>query len=138
MEPAMFAVNNLWIRIAAALVFIMHLGFATLESGQTQKKNCVNILFKNVWIITTGLLLYAFWGFNSMYPGDGGNGFFNPDHSIGTQILGTVAIGAFAFVFAFVVFFVLKLTMGVRVSEEMEVEGLDVPEHGVPAYADLA
>lgn len=73
---ALFTVNNLWICIAAALVFIMHLGFATLESGLTQSKNTVNILFKNVWIITSGLLLYAFWGFNSMYPGDAGNGFF--------------------------------------------------------------
>ncbi len=72
----MFTINNLWICIAAALVFIMHLGFATLESGLTQSKNTVNILFKNVWIITSGILLYAFWGFNSMYPGDGGNGFF--------------------------------------------------------------
>jgi len=67
---ALFTVNNLWICIAAALVFIMHLGFATLESGLTQSKNTVNIIFKNVWIITTGILLYAFWGFNSMYPGE--------------------------------------------------------------------
>lgn len=68
---ALFTVNNLWICIAAALVFIMHLGFATLESGLTQSKNTVNILFKNIWIITSGILLYAFWGFNSMYPGEG-------------------------------------------------------------------
>ncbi len=72
---ATFTVNNLWICIAAALVFIMHLGFATLECGLTQKKNTVNILFKNVWIISTGILLYAAWGFNAMYPGDF-NGFF--------------------------------------------------------------
>ena len=65
-----FSVNNLWICISAALVFIMHLGFLTLESGLTQKKNAVNIIFKNVWIICTGVLLYAFWGFNAMYPGD--------------------------------------------------------------------
>ncbi len=65
-----FTVNNLWICISAALVFIMHLGFTTLESGLTQKKNAVNIIFKNVWIICTGLLLYAAWGFNAMYPGD--------------------------------------------------------------------
>ena len=76
-EPyAVFAVNNLWICIAAALVFIMHLGFATLESGLTQSKNSVNMLFKNVWIISVGILMYAFWGFNAMYPGDGGNGIF--------------------------------------------------------------
>ncbi len=71
-----FAVNNIWICISAALVFIMHLGFSTVESGLAQKKNCVNILFKNVWIVTTGLIMYALWGFNSMYPGEGGNGFF--------------------------------------------------------------
>lgn len=75
---ATFAVNNLWICISAALVFIMHLGFTTLEAGLTQKKNAVNIIFKNVWIVCTGVLLYAFWGFNAMYPGDLGtwNGYF--------------------------------------------------------------
>ena len=66
---ATFTVNNLWICISAALVFIMHLGFTTLESGLTQKKNAVNIIFKNVWIVCMGILLYAAWGFNAMYPG---------------------------------------------------------------------
>ena len=70
-----FTISNLWVLIAAGLVFIMHLGFATLESGLTQSKNTVNILFKNVFIICMGLLTYAIWGFNAMYPGDF-NGFF--------------------------------------------------------------
>ncbi len=65
-----FTVSNLWLLLAAALVFTMHLGFATLESGLTQSKNTVNVLFKNVFIITMGILTYALWGFNSMYPGD--------------------------------------------------------------------
>ena len=65
-----FVVDNLWILIAAALVFLMHLGFATLESGLTRQKNTVNVLFKNVFIICIGILTYALWGFNSMYPGD--------------------------------------------------------------------
>jgi len=47
----------------------MHLGFATLESGLTQAKNTVNILFKNVSIVAIGILTYAFCGFNIMYPG---------------------------------------------------------------------
>jgi len=64
-----FAVSMLWTVIAAALVFIMHLGFATLEAGLTQSKNTVNILFKNVWIISVGLLTYAAIGFNTHYPG---------------------------------------------------------------------
>ncbi len=65
-----FTVSMLWTVIAAAMVFIMHLGFATLEAGLTQSKNTVNILFKNVWIISIGLLTYAAMGFNTHYPGD--------------------------------------------------------------------
>jgi Amt family ammonium transporter len=67
---AMFTVNNLWMMIAAGLVFIMHLGFATLESGLTRAKNTTNILFKNTFIVCIGLLSYAVIGFNLMYPGD--------------------------------------------------------------------
>jgi len=65
-----FMVDNLWILMAAALVFLMHLGFATIESGLTRQKNTVNILFKNVFIISMGVLTYSVWGFNAMYPGD--------------------------------------------------------------------
>tara|TARA_B100001063_G_scaffold84584_1_gene78866 strand:- start:661 stop:1851 length:1191 start_codon:yes stop_codon:yes gene_type:complete len=55
--------------ICTALVFFMHMGFAFLEIGLTRKKNTINILFKNIFIITTGLLLYGIVGFNLMYPG---------------------------------------------------------------------
>ena len=71
-----FTVNNLWILIAAALVFIMHLGFSALEAGFVRKKNVVNILFKNSMIIAIGLLTYWFVGFNLMYPGSNAGGFF--------------------------------------------------------------
>ena len=46
-----FMIDNLWILMAAALVFVMHLGFATLESGLTRQKNTANILFKNMFVI---------------------------------------------------------------------------------------
>ena len=65
-----FTTSMLWTVIAAALVFLMHLGFATLEAGLTQSKNTVNILFKNVFIISIGILSYAVIGFNTHYPGD--------------------------------------------------------------------
>jgi Amt family ammonium transporter len=65
-----FTVSNLWMMIATCLVFIMHLGFATVESGLCQAKNCVNILYKNTAIPLIGVLLYAAWGFNLMYPGE--------------------------------------------------------------------
>ncbi len=67
-----FVTSMLWTVIGAAFVFIMHLGFATLESGLCQSKNTVNILFKNVAIIAIGVLSYALYGFKSHYPGDDG------------------------------------------------------------------
>ncbi len=65
-----FTINNVWMMLSTALVFIMHLGFATVESGLTRAKNTCNILFKNTLIPAIGLLTYAFVGFNLMYPGD--------------------------------------------------------------------
>jgi Amt family ammonium transporter len=62
-------VSNVWMMIATFLVFIMHLGFASLEAGLTRAKNTVNILFKNTMIPAIGLLTYAWFGFNLMYPG---------------------------------------------------------------------
>jgi len=62
--------NNVWMMICTALVFFMHTGFAFLEIGLTRQKNTINILFKNIFIITTGLLLYYLIGFNLMYPGE--------------------------------------------------------------------
>ncbi|MFI4859622.1 MAG: ammonium transporter [Phycisphaerales bacterium JB063] len=71
MEDINFIVGNLWLLIAGAMVFTMHLGFACVESGLTRSKNTVNILFKNTMIICIGLLTYGLVGFNLMYPGFG-------------------------------------------------------------------
>ncbi|MGC1516358.1 MAG: ammonium transporter [Maribacter sp.] len=69
MEAGLFTANNIWMMVATALVFFMHTGFAFLEIGLTRQKNTINILFKNIFIITGGLLLYYAFGFNLMYPG---------------------------------------------------------------------
>ncbi len=69
MNEALFTANNVWMLVATVLVFIMHLGFASLEAGFVQRKNTVNILFKNAMIIAIGLLTYFFIGFSLMYPG---------------------------------------------------------------------
>jgi Amt family ammonium transporter len=74
----LFTVNNVWMMLATALVFVMHLGFAALESGLTRSKNTVNVLFKNTITPAIGLLTYALVGFSLMYPGfaDGSMSFF--------------------------------------------------------------
>jgi Amt family ammonium transporter len=58
----------------------------------------------------------------------------NPDHSFGTQLIGVLAYGAVAFPLALLIFYILKATMGVRVSEEHEIDGLDSHEHGIRGY----
>lgn len=75
-----FIAGNIWLLFCTALVFIMHLGFSTLEAGLTQSKNTVNILFKNVFIICIGLISYYFIGFHLMY--SGGIGLVLPDNGL--------------------------------------------------------
>lgn len=70
MENSLFTANNIWMMICTGLVFIMHLGFSFLEIGLTRQKNTINILFKNIFIICAGLVLYALVGFGLMYPGE--------------------------------------------------------------------
>lgn len=65
----MLTTNNVWMMICTGLVFFMHLGFSFLEIGLTRSKNTINILFKNIFIICMGLLVYYIGGFNLMYPG---------------------------------------------------------------------
>lgn len=67
---SLFTAHNTWMLMATVLVFVMHLGFATLEAGFVRSKNTVNILFKNAMIISIGLLTYYLIGFNLMYPGE--------------------------------------------------------------------
>ena len=68
--------------LCTALVFFMHLGFSFLEIGLTRQKNTINILFKNFFIISAGLVLYALIGFNLMYPASFWNGVL-PNYFVG-------------------------------------------------------
>ena len=61
----------------------------------------------------------------------------NPDHSFVTQLIGVVAYGVFTVICSFVIFLIIKLIIGVRVSEEEEIRGLDIAEHGMEAYPDF-
>ena len=65
----LFTTNNVWMMLCTALVFIMHLGFAGVETGFGQAKNTVNILFKNTVTPVIGIMTYSMVGFFLMYPG---------------------------------------------------------------------
>jgi Amt family ammonium transporter len=79
-----------------------------------------------------GTVVIGLWGIN----GDTGIGLFNGGGAsqLGVQALGALAYAVWAVVLSFIVFGILKATIGLRVSKEVEIEGLDISEHGSIAY----
>jgi len=64
--------------------------------------------------------------------------FTNGDASIGTQLYSILVVGIFTFVVSGVVWFILKATVGIRVGEEEEINGLDMAELGMEAYPEFS
>ena len=63
---------------------------------------------------------------------------FSGSATLGAQITGIIAYGVFTFVVSLVVWIILKGVMGIRVSEEAEIQGLDTSELGMEAYPDFS
>ena len=61
-------------------------------------------------------------------------GIFKPDVSFVTQLMGVSIIGMFVFVTSFVTWYGIKFAVGLRVSVEEEMQGIDITEFGHPAY----
>jgi len=86
-----------------------------------------------------GTLAVGLFAQDAIAPGTTGNGLFFGGglDLLGSQALGIVAVGAFVFALSLAAWLAIKATMGVRVSEEEELEGLDIGEHGNRAYPDF-
>jgi len=61
----------------------------------------------------------------------------NPDATVGGQVIPIIIVGVFVFVASSIVWFILKATVGIRVDEEAEINGLDASELGMEAYPDF-
>ena len=79
-----------------------------------------------------GTLVIGLWGVD----GDTGIGLFNGGGAaqLGAQAIGVLAYAVWAIALSFIVLGILKATLGLRVSKEVEIEGLDISEHGSIAY----
>ncbi len=64
--------------------------------------------------------------------------FTNPDASFGSQLYGIIVVGLFTFILSGIVWYVIKLAVGLRVSEEVERDGLDTTELGMEAYPEFS
>ncbi len=63
--------------------------------------------------------------------------FTNPEATLGAQLLGIAVIFAWTFVAAFIVWYLIRLAMGIRISQEEEYEGADLAETGIEAYPEF-
>jgi Amt family ammonium transporter len=70
-----------------------------------------------------------------LFATDGGLFFGGGFGKTATQLVGIVAVGAVTFALSMVAWYALKVTLGIRVSAEEEMNGLDAGEHGMEAYA---
>ncbi|MCF6250473.1 MAG: ammonium transporter [Methylococcaceae bacterium] len=61
----------------------------------------------------------------------------NPDATLKAQLIGIVSIAGFVFIASFITWYLIKLIMGVRVSEEDEYQGVDYSECGMEAYPEF-
>ena len=79
-----------------------------------------------------GTIVIGLWGIDS----EGGIGIFNGGgyEQLVSQLIGASAYTLWAATFAFIFFWILKKTVGLRVTKEEEIEGLDIAEHGIRAY----
>lgn len=86
-----------------------------------------------------GTLAVGLFAQDAIAPGTTGNGlFFGGGFSLlAKQAIGVAAVGATVFAVSLVLWLLIKATLGVRVSQEEELEGLDVGEHGNRAYPDF-
>jgi ammonium transporter, Amt family len=84
-----------------------------------------------LWSVGPGV--YSWYG-EALGPAKGlfaGGGF----GQFGVQLLGVVSVGGFTVLVSSIFWLLLKATLGIRVSKEEELEGLDIGEHGMEAYS---
>ena len=79
-----------------------------------------------------GVLAVAIWGMNGLGLLHGGG-----LEQLGIQALGLLAATLWTLPLSFLMFYVLKRTIGLRVSPEVEIGGLDLPFHGIDSYPEF-
>jgi Amt family ammonium transporter len=86
-----------------------------------------------------GTLAVGLWAKDGITGAATGNGLFNGGGFtlFLTQLTGVAAVGGFTFIASFIIWFIIKKTLGMRVSKREEIVGLDIGEHGMKAYPDF-
>jgi Amt family ammonium transporter len=120
--------------VAGAIVVFAVIGFDKIKVDDPV--GAISVHLVNGIFGTLALGLFAQDVFMPGTTGDGlffGGGF----NLLGSQLIGVAAVGAFTFTVSFIVWTIIRKTIGIRVSEAEEFEGLDIGEHGMESYPDF-
>lgn len=120
--------------IAGVLVVLAVLMFDKLQIDDPVGALSVHLV-NGIW----GTLAVGLFAVDKITGTATGNGLFYGGglKLLGAQAIGVLAVGAFTFILALVCWYVIKLVLGLRVSREEEISGLDIGEHGAKAYPDF-
>lgn len=118
--------------IAGVLVVFAVLFFDKMHIDDPVGALAVHLVNGTFGVLAVGL--FAQDGITGTATGNGllfGGGF----KLLGAQLIGVLAVGAFTFIVSIIAWSIIKAVMGMRVSREEEIRGLDLGEHGMEAYA---
>ncbi|HAP36067.1 MAG TPA: ammonia permease [Bacteroidetes bacterium] len=120
--------------IAGIIVVFAVIGFDKLKIDDPVGALAVHLANGVFGTICVGLFAQ-----DQFIPNTTGNGLFFGGGTtlLVSQLTGIAAVGTFTFVVSYIVWYLIKITMGIRVSEKEEYEGLDIGEHGMEAYPDF-
>lgn len=79
-------IDTVWVLLAAILIFMMQMGFASVEAGFTRSKNTANILMKNLLDFCFGSLLFWLFGFRIMFGADAFAGLIADPFALGSAV----------------------------------------------------
>ena len=88
-------IDTVWVLLAAILIFMMHMGFASVEAGFTRSKNTANILMKNLLDFCFGSLLFWLFGFRIMFGADAFAGLIADPFALGSAVPSNIPQTAF-------------------------------------------
>lgn len=88
-------IDTVWVLLAAILIFMMQMGFASVEAGFTRSKNTANILMKNLLDFCFGSLLFWLFGFRIMFGADAFAGLIADPFALGAAVPSNIPQTAF-------------------------------------------
>ena len=88
-------IDTVWVLLAAILIFMMQMGFASVETGFTRSKNTANILMKNLLDFCFGSLLFWLFGFRIMFGADAFAGLIADPFALGSAVPSNIPQTAF-------------------------------------------